>query len=234
MNTAHQLARVLGAKRSGRQWVCKCPAHEDASPSLIFWQGHSAVRFKCYAGCDPRDILDILRRRGVFGDDPAQAPNPRKSNPRKSPPPTNGDEERARARKLALVERICRESVHIAGTPGQLYLYKRGIDIALVPDCGGLRWHPKCPWGDGATGCIIGRYSDTLTGEPRGIWRRPINGENPRALGPVGGCVVRLWPDDEVTTSLVIGEGVETVLAASLRITRRGTLLQPAWAAELR
>jgi hypothetical protein len=40
-----------------------------------------------------------------------------------------------------------------------------------------------------------------------------------------------LWPDDAVTTGLVIGEGVETVLAAATQVTHRGTLLQPAWAA---
>jgi hypothetical protein len=43
-------------------------------------------------------------------------------------------------------------------------------------------------------------------------------------------CVIRLWPDNEVTTGLVIGEGVETTLAAATCIAHRGTLLQPAWA----
>jgi putative DNA primase/helicase len=46
----------------------------------------------------------------------------------------------------------------------------------------------------------------------------------------MAGCVIRLWPDDEVTTGLVIGEGVETTLAAATRIEHRGALLQPAWA----
>lgn len=46
----------------------------------------------------------------------------------------------------------------------------------------------------------------------------------------MAGCVIRLWPDDEVTTGLVIGEGVETMLAAATRVEHRGTILQPAWA----
>jgi len=66
MSTAHQLARALGAKRSGRQWLCRCPAHDDHNPSLIFWQGHSAIRFKCYSGCDPLDIIAALRRGGLL------------------------------------------------------------------------------------------------------------------------------------------------------------------------
>jgi putative DNA primase/helicase len=50
------------------------------------------------------------------------------------------------------------------------------------------------------------------------------------SLGPTAGCVLRLWPDELVTLGLVIGEGLETVLAAATRIEHRGTLLQPAWA----
>ena len=79
--------------------------------------------------------------------------------------------------------------------------------------------------------CLLARYSDALTGELRGIWRRSVDGLNkPMTLGPMGGCVIRLWPQEQVTTRLVIGEGVETVLAAATRITHRGKPLRPAWA----
>src|SRR5215472_10632809 len=130
MSAAYQLARALGAKRSGRQWVCRCPAHDDHNPSLIFWQGHSAIRFRCYSGCDVRDVIAALRRRGLLDDELRRAPGTRKS-----PPPINGDEERERARKLELAKRIWAEAVPIAGTPGELYFRKpsseggRGIDI---------------------------------------------------------------------------------------------------------
>jgi hypothetical protein len=144
----------------------------------------------------------------------------------------DSDEERERQRKLEAAARIWREALHIEGTPGALYFYKRGIDLTLLPDFGGLRWHPKCPWQGGPTGCVIARFTDAVTAEPRGIWRRPIKkGEKPRSLGPMAGCVIRLWPDAEVSTGLVLGEGIETTLAAALHITHHGTLLQPAWAA---
>jgi hypothetical protein len=113
-----------------------------------------------------------------------------------------------------------------------------------VPDHGGLRWHPRCPWGLGTAPCIVARYTtaapvEAKPGElwrpaaiePRGIWRRPLTGEKPRSLGPALGCVIRLWPDDAVESGLVLGEGVETTLAAATRITHRGTYLRPAWAA---
>src|SRR5262245_53354689 len=225
MNAAHQLARALNAKRSGRQWSCKCPAHDDAEPSLIFWQGHSAIRFKCYSGCEPEDVIAALRRRGLLDERDVST-----STPSVKSVPTEVEKERERIRKLA--ERIWNEAVHIEGTPGASFFYKRNIDITLALDFGGLRWHKQCLWVGGPTGCIIARYTDAITGEPRGIWRRPIKpGEKPRTLGPMSGCVIRLWPDDAITTGLVLGEGVETTLAAALHIPHRGTLLQPAWAA---
>ena len=45
------------------------------------------------------------------------------------------------------------------------------------------------------------------------------------------GCVIRLWPDKDVTSGLVIGEGVETTLSVATRFKLHGALLQPAWAA---
>jgi len=127
------------------------------------------------------------------------------------------------------VKRLWREAIHIEGTPGARYFYKRGIDITLLPEFGGLRWHPRCLWRDGQTGCVLARFTDPVTGELRGLWRRPISGEMARALGPMKDSVIRLWSDEAVTTHLCIAEGIETAAAAS-QIAYRGTLLQPVWA----
>jgi phage/plasmid primase-like uncharacterized protein len=105
------------------------------------------------------------------------------------------------------------------------YFNRRGIDIDMVPEHGGLRFHQRHQ-------CIVGRFTTATGNQPRGIWRRPLpSGDKPKALGPMAGCVIRLWPDEEVERRLVIGEGVETVLAAATLIRHRGTLLQPTWAA---
>jgi hypothetical protein len=132
---------------------------------------------------------------------------------------------------LRLAESIWRQTAPL-GPEGVAYLNKRGIDINQVPAEGGLRFHLCCPWGKGTTPAIIGRFTTVLGNEPRGIWRRPISGDTPMALGPMAGCVIRLWPDEAVEPGwLVLGEGVETVLAAATRVWHRGSLLQPAWAA---
>jgi Toprim domain len=119
-------------------------------------------------------------------------------------------------------------------TPGwhpavKAYFRFRGIALTHVPQ-GALRFHPECPWWKKRVPCVVARYSDAVTGELRGIWRRSIDGLNkPMTLGPMGGCVIRLWPD--ISDRLVIGEGIETVLAAASRMTHRGLPLYPAWAA---
>jgi phage/plasmid primase-like uncharacterized protein len=110
------------------------------------------------------------------------------------------------------------------------YFVARMIDINAMPDQAGLRFHAQCPFDGEIKPCIVARFTDPLTNEPRGIWRRPITGEKPKSIGPVSGHVIRLWPDEYVERGLVIGEGVETVLAAAREITHRATQLAPAWA----
>lgn len=134
-------------------------------------------------------------------------------------------------RRLQWAGRIWNEATSISGTPGEIYLAGRGIELANALECAGLRWHPRCPWGSETKPCIVSRFTDAISGEAKGIHCRPITGEKPKALGPMAGCVIRLWPDDEVCQGLVIGEGVETVLAAATRLTHRGARLAPAWAA---
>lgn len=145
----------------------------------------------------------------------------------------NNDVERARA-ALAIWS-TAREP---QGTPAWTYLFRRGIALEALPSriTEALRFHPDCPWHDERRMCLVALWTDTISGEARAIHRRAITPDGEklghwRAWGPTMGCVIRLWPDDEVSQDLVLGEGVETVLAAATRIAHRGTLLQPAWAA---
>jgi phage/plasmid primase-like uncharacterized protein len=140
-----------------------------------------------------------------------------------------------RAREAPAIWSAAREP---QGTPAWMYLFRRGVALEALPSRinEALRFHPDCPWHDERRMCLVALWTDTISGEARAIHRRPItpDGENLghwRAWGPTTGCVIRLWPDDEVSQDLVLGEGVETVLAAATRIAHRGTLLQPAWAA---
>ena len=171
-----------------------------------------------FDGCDFREAVERLSGRAIEVASGRQ---------------TGGSTySRRHGRDRRAAEATWNEALPIAGSDGEAYLVKRGIILDDVPDHGGLRWHPRCPWEGGTAPCLVARFTDSITVEPRGIWRRrPIPGAKPKSLGPNAGCVIRLWPDDAVELGLVLGEGVETTLSAATRIIHKGTYLRPAWAA---
>ena len=65
--TAESIAQALGGHRTGATWVARCPAHEDRKPSLSISSGNDGkVLVHCHAGCDQRDVIAILRQRGLW------------------------------------------------------------------------------------------------------------------------------------------------------------------------
>jgi len=60
------------ARRGG---MCRCPAHDDADPSLSVRVGDTSLLFHCFAGCTAVDVIQALRRSGdhVSSIDPATA-----------------------------------------------------------------------------------------------------------------------------------------------------------------
>jgi hypothetical protein len=195
------------------------------------------------------DLLDLIRRAqgcsfaaaceyacNLLGirQDRAKPSKPDRRKPATAPEPQRDNTERIR-RALQIWD----EAEPITGTPGALYLARRGIDLAAVPDVHSvLRWHGACPFGEsgGRHASIVALWTDIPSVEPRAIHRRPITAAGEKvdrwkAIGPSGGCVIRLWPDESIEQGLVLGEGVETTLSAATRIEHRGTLLRPAWAA---
>src|SRR5215472_14636310 len=110
---AAQIAAALGgARRSGEWWSCRCPAHDDRSPSLSLRDGDRGLIVRCWAGCDPRDIIAELRRCGVL-DGPAEYRPPVAAVVR------NADDS---ARRIAIAQRIWNESREARGTPVSRYL----------------------------------------------------------------------------------------------------------------
>jgi hypothetical protein len=55
------LVEGLHAKRSGKGWIAKCPAHNDLKPSLSINEGADGrALIKCQAGCSTEDVLTAL------------------------------------------------------------------------------------------------------------------------------------------------------------------------------
>jgi putative DNA primase/helicase len=109
---------------------------------------------------------------------------------------------------------------------GDALEYLRARRCVIPPDDSHLRWHPKLKHPSGYVGtALVGLVTDTLTCEPMSLHRtwilpsgKKANVDPPRLLlkdHKKNGGVIRLWPDEAVTSSLSIAEGIETALCAA-------------------
>jgi hypothetical protein len=209
--------------------VC-CPFHEDLEPSCAIYPDH----FHCF-GCGERgDRIDWLTR--VEGMTPTEAIAYIQEWPSagaRSPQNGNGND----AERLAFIKKLWTSAQPLVSSIAERYLDEtRQIDVCKLPQDvhRTLRFHPSCVFGPGThLPCLIALMRDPLTDAPVGIQRIALEQRNGRIekvdrrmLGHTG--VVKLWP---VGASLVVGEGLETVLAAATRIPHDGAPLTPAWAA---
>jgi len=128
--------------------------------------------------------------------------------------------------------RLWGEAISIAGTLAARYLTDtRHIDLAALPaDVDAvLRFHPRCPFNGTYHPCLFALMRDVTTNEPTGIHRIALTPNACKidrwSLGKLG--AVKLWP---AGPQLVVGEGIETVLAAATRIPYEDAPLRPAWA----
>jgi DNA polymerase I-like protein with 3'-5' exonuclease and polymerase domains len=205
--------------------VC-CPFHDDSTPSCHIYSDH----FHCF-GCGAHgDAIDwLMMVEGLDRD--AAIELLANWQGLSSQPRTNEDN----AHTFANAMRLWEQAQPIAGTPAIQYLADvRKIDTGALPAGIGaaLRFHRRCPFGPGTRyPCLLALMRDGLADAPIGIQRIALTPEvlaggkvERRMLGRAG--TVKLWP---AASSLVIGEGIETVLAAATRIPYRGAPLQPAW-----
>jgi putative DNA primase/helicase len=221
--SAADLARHLGGKKSGaRSWSCRCPAHDDANPSLSVTEADNGkILFHCHAGCSQGAVIDALRDRGLRWQGETIAPSPQLRQIVKQWGKPKSD-------TAALVKRIWNNATDPAETVAEDYLRARGLILSPELRVFVLRFHPACVWEGGTVPALIAGFrsisdDNALTGIHRVRLDQP--GEWPRAerkmLGRVGGSAVKLDPANDF---LVIGEGVETCPAA------RQLALRPVWA----
>jgi putative DNA primase/helicase len=154
-----------------------------------------------------------------------------------------GDNSRRNERRAG---QLWREAAPIHGTLATCYLeWRHVLEPALERGDGVLRFHPDCPFGEGARHpCLLALMRDIYSDEPRAIQRIALTETLMRAiqrttfteftqaggkitrmaLGPKVGTAIKLSADEDVTMGLTVGEGVETVLSA-IRLC-----FIPAWA----
>ncbi len=224
--SAETIARALGGHRAGRDWIARCPAHADKTPSLAIREGHDGrVLLKCHAGCTQWEVIGALKDRGIWmaGSGQSSAASRRVADVEEH---RCGDGDRT-----THAMRIWDQCIPARGTLVETYLQARGLDIRPPAS---LRFHPALKHPSGAVwSAMVALVTRGIDGTPVGIHRTFLaadgSGKAPvvpqkMMLGPCRGGAVRLG-EHEAGGNLLVGEGVETCLAA-MQATGR-----PAWAA---
>ncbi len=213
MGDAASVSRALKGTKTGDGYLVRCPVAThgkgkgDRHPSLSIADGDHGLLVRCHAGCDARDILDVLRRRGLLDD---RAPF-RDAAPLRRCEPVEHIEPDLKA--LAL----WRSAEPIIGTKAHHYLRARGLTIEPPPS---LRFVPALAYmprimlpamiaGLQAPDRRVIAVQVTFL-DPRGD--RKVQGATPRrTIGKMFDGAVRLAAAGEV---LGLAEGIETALAA--------------------
>jgi hypothetical protein len=190
------------------------------SATLALRDGEHGLIVRCWAGCDPRDVLAALRRLGLIGGG-----GERRGLTLRGGTANHRDDDASR--QIELARRIWAAARDAHRSPVERYLAGRGITTAPPPS---LRYTPTLRRPDGTRGPAMVARIDDIDGELIGLSRtwllRGQNGDwrrHDRAMiGRASGGAVRLAPAAE---TLLTGEGIETCLAPM-----QSTGI-PAWAA---
>jgi putative DNA primase/helicase len=213
---AQRIVQALGGTWTRRSdtggAMCRCPVHDDRTPSLSVRIGKHALLFKCFgAGCNGRDIIAALKRLQLWQDHNSSA-RPRttaKTSEHRTPA----------ADYSSAAKSLWRQSQPLDGTIAQTWLARRHLDTKAAD----LRFHPRCPLGTGKAvryypamlaavrnelGLLaIQRTFLNFDGLAKAAFERPR-----RMLGNPHDGAVRLFAAGPV---LGLAEGIETALAAA-------------------
>lgn len=211
---AEQLAQALGAVRSGRQWKCRCVAHEDRSPSMIIFDGRDSVQVRCMAGCEPADIIDVLRVRGLW--DGVEKFGRAWSEKNENGVSRETLSEDRRERKMRLLARcIFDDAVPLNGTLAERYFESRDL-WSVAREIEDIRFHPRCVRERSEQPAVVIAMRSIATNAITAVQRifltrRGRKDGKGMMLGSAGGAAMKLQP--KIGKTLHIAEGLETALA---------------------
>lgn len=201
-----KLVQQLGGRWGSNGGMCRCPAHDDRTPSLSVRPGRTRLLLHCFAGCDASAILRALETEGLLVPSAARGGEPVST--------------RDGATRNAAALRLWSKARSIEATPAAAYLASRGVAATSAE----LRYHPRTPHGPSPLTqyrpALIAAVRDE-TGlvavhrtfiDPRG--RGLASLADPRCgLGRFGKGAVRLGG---TAPRLGLAEGIETALSASV------------------
>lgn len=190
------LVQRLGGRWSGDTAICRCPAHDDRTPSLSIRQGDRGILVTCHAGCDGRIVMRALA---------GLVPIPRFNASAHGAP---------RPRSTTAHIAIWQAGRAIDGTLAERYVRKVRNLWAPLAD---VRYHPRCPKGQGA----LARFAPALlvamrkAGEVAAIQRIFLDPSNARCTDKLvlGQAVGAAWTNGLPARTIGICEGFETAAA---------------------
>ena len=199
---AKTIVETLGGVWRGSRGECRCPAHDDGSPSLSVRLGDTAILFHCFAGCTPVEVMKALERKQLHDRTAVAIPA---GKPKRD--------------MSALAVRLFNASGPIAETLAERNLVARGL-TGPFPRC--LRFNPATILGSGPNKrtmpAMIAAFESDLGVvavqrtflDPDDVLRKPL--AKPKvSLGLLGTAAIRLAP---ATDELGLAEGVEDALSA--------------------
>ena len=209
-----RLVERLGGRWGPNGGMCRCPAHDDRTPSLSVRPGRTRLLLHCFAGCDASAILRAFQADGLLESSAGGTDEP--------------SSRRRCGARTAAAQRLWDEARSIAGTPASAYLASRGLDATSAE----LRYHPRTPHGPSPLTqfrpALIAAVRDDsgLVAVHRTFiapgGHRLASLPDPRCgLGRFGQGAVRLGGS---TPRLGLAEGIETALSATTLIN------VPCWA----
>ena len=201
-------------ERLGGEWqrsggLCRCPAHDDRTPSLSVRPGERRLLFHCFAGCETRKVLRALGALQLLGS--GRQPGGSEAAPSPADPG---------ARHRGAAERLWATALPARGSPAEAYLRSRRLPLTVSD----LRYHPRTPYGRGAQaifrpGLLAAVRDDAGLVAVHRTFLDPGSGRladlplPKRALGRLGQGAVRLRPPRGGT--LGWAEGIENAMAAT-------------------
>lgn len=212
------ICKMLGGHFRGGHGMCRCPAHQDSSPSLHVTETRSGtVLLKCFAGCDQWSVIRALRDLDLWPDR-AEKGDPAAPLAYADRPEHDAEREADEQRRRDTARTMWADASPIYGTAAETYLRHRGVTIPLPPTLRFVHSLSHRP-SRRAFPALLGAMQD---GAGRVIavqrtWLKPDgSGKAPIApakatLGRMHDAAVRLG---RAGSMLGIAEGIETALSA--------------------
>lgn len=199
---AKDIVEKLGGIWRGTRGECRCPAHDDGSPSLSVRLGDTAILFHCFAGCTTIEVLKALQRRKLHDRAAVSMPE---ASPKRD--------------MSALALRLWKASQPIAGTLAEEYLLARGLSGPFPKS---LRFNSATIHGSGPSKRTMPAMIAAVENDmgviavqrtfldPDNVLHKPM--PKPKvSLGLLGTAAIRLAP---ATDELGFAEGIEDALSA--------------------